>query len=309
MSKRFACADIGSNTIKVTIADYSGNNHFNKVLYKDFSSGLGQSLSNQNIINESKLAACYRALNEIKSIIEENKVNEYRYIATHALREAVNQTEILSLIKSNTGIDVTVISGEEEARLTLTGILMDFPSSKSYACINAGGGSTELSFHLPGKVRTEQVYFFRFGAVNLFSDYLRDKADIETAIKKISDLVGREFKGRKIADSLAIDDVISVGGSIYNAAYILKKDKQRNFNDLQGMKLSISDLESVIDQLKTVNKEQKKNITGLDTKRIETVLPGMLIHYNLLKLLKKKELVISTRTISDGLIYQMAKMK
>ena len=309
MAKRLACADIGSNTIKVTIADYSGNDHFNKVLYKDFSSGLGNSLSNQNMIDQSKLADCYRALNEIKRIIEENNVNEYRYIATHALREAVNQTEILSLIKSNTGIDVTVISGEEEARLTLTAILMDFPSSKSYACINAGGGSTELSFHLPGNAKTEQFYFFRFGAVNLFSDYLKDHADIETAIKKISDLADREFKDRNIAESLVIDDVISVGGSIYNAAYILKKDKQRNFDDLQGMKISVSDLGSVINQLKTVNKEQKRNITGLDNKRIETVLPGILIHYNLLKLLKKKELVISTRTISDGLIYQMVKMK
>jgi exopolyphosphatase / guanosine-5'-triphosphate,3'-diphosphate pyrophosphatase len=306
MSKRFAAVDIGSNTIKVTISDHLENDNFQKVFYKDFPSGLGKNMSRQNILDPSKLSECYQAIREIKIIIEERKVDVHEYVATHALREATNQREILASIKSNTGVDVSVITGEEEARLTLTAILMDFPAKENYACINAGGGSTELSYYMATASTKEQIHFFRFGAVNLYSRYLKNSPNIEVAINEIDELITREFKKISGPSSSEIDKVISIGGSIYNAAYIFRQD-QVNFEQLKGMTLTVSDLDSVIDRLKTMNEEEKKNIPGLDHKRIDTVLPGMLIHYFFLKLMGKRELVISTRTLGDGLIYKMAK--
>jgi exopolyphosphatase/guanosine-5'-triphosphate,3'-diphosphate pyrophosphatase len=306
MTKRFAAIDIGSSTIKINITDYPGEAQFEKILYKDFPSCLGRNMNHRNMIDPAALPDCFTVLAAIKKILQENKVDEYKYIATHALREAVNQKEILDLIKSNTGIDINVITGEEEAKLTLNAILIDFPFSKNYACINAGGGSTELSFHLSGLPGMDHFYFFRFGAVNLFSDYLQEQSDIETAIKNIGERVRTEFHKLDISIPITIDKVISVGGSIYNAAYIFKKDIKRNFEDLSKMRMSVSDLESVIDKLKSASDGEKKKIPGFDPMRVHTILPGVLIHYFLLKILGKNEIVISTRSISDGLICNMA---
>lgn len=308
MTKKFAAVDIGSNTIKVTITDYWESGKFEKILYKDFPSCLGHNMSDKNNIDENELSGCYSALNEIKRILRENKVDEFRYIATHALREAANQKQILSLLKSNTGVEIEVISGEEEARLTLDAILIDLPPTSNYACINAGGGSTELSFYLADSVNKQLLIFFRFGAVNLFENYIKLDSNIEHAIKNIEKLISTEFK-TQISHLPKIDKVISVGGSIYNAAYIHKKDKERKFDDLFMLKLSASDLKSVINQLKLSKEIDKQKIIGLDEKRIHTILPGILIHYFLLNLLGKTDLVISTRTISDGLIYRMARNK
>jgi exopolyphosphatase/guanosine-5'-triphosphate,3'-diphosphate pyrophosphatase len=306
MMNRFASVDIGSNTIKVTIADYLGDGRFQKIFYKDYPSCLGHNMSEENIIDPTALSSCYNVLNDIKKILQEYKVHKHKNIATHALREAVNQQEILALIKSNTGIDVDVISGETEAGLTLKAILMDLPPSKNYACINAGGGSTELSFYIPDLPGMEKLYFFRFGAVNLYKDFIENKQDIEKAVFAIGDFISGEFRKINISIQSNIDQVVSVGGSVYNAAYIFKKDRERNFNKLAKMRLSVSDLETVINQLKYSSDEEKKQMPGMDPGRMNTTLPGILIHYYLLRLLKKDELVISTRSISDGVIYLLA---
>lgn len=302
MIKRFAAVDVGSNTIKVTIADYFGENRFQNFLYKDFPSCLGHNLVN-NIINPSALRACYVDLKKIDSIIRENKVDAYKYIATHALRVATNQGVVKNLIKENTGIDINIISGEEEARLSLLAVMMDYKDQKSFACINAGGGSTELGFHFSDG---DKLVVFEFGAVNLHKDLIRDSKDIDAAIYDIRRLVTREFNQKVNFPFTDIENVYSMGGSIFNAGYLYKKDSKKSFQQLFNLRIPINDLLSIINELKSAGDKEKKLIPGMDVKRLESTLPGILIHYTLLLLLQKNELFISIRSISDGLIYEMA---
>src|SRR4051812_27936910 len=131
MSKRFAAVDVGSNTVKVAVADQTSTDDFQKVFYEDFPSGLAKSMSSQKVIDPSRLEDCFRAVQAIIKIIEEKEVDRYQFVATHALREATNQAEIVGLTKSNTGVTIRVITGDEEARITLTAILMDFPSENN----------------------------------------------------------------------------------------------------------------------------------------------------------------------------------
>ena len=308
MTRRLAVIDIGSNTIKINVADWN-NGQLIKVVYRDFPSCLGRNLSSANRIEPTAIQDCDQVLKEIKKLLREYEVEEYRYIATEALRAAVNRDEILPLIHSYTdGADVEVISGEEETRLTLKAILIDLPRTKAYACINAGGLSTELGFYLPTAPNKEGLYFFEFGAISLYKDFIQNRPDADHSIAEAGNFISRQFDRLKIAIPPQIDQVVSVGGSIYNAAYIFKKDGSRNFEELANMKLSLSDLESVISQLKPFSGKEKLQLSGMDQERSNTSLSGLLIHYFLLKMLKKDELTISTRSISDGLIYSMAEI-
>ena len=169
---RFAAIDIGTNTIKIKISDISGKNRFEQVLYRDFSSGLGKNISPENIISDIGIKKCITTLKEIKKILVNKNVDSFKCISTHILRVAKNKKEILRSIKSETGLDVEVISGKREAELTLKGILIDFSPKKNFACINIGGGSTELSFRINGN---EQFFFFKFGALNLYDNNLKNK--------------------------------------------------------------------------------------------------------------------------------------
>jgi exopolyphosphatase/guanosine-5'-triphosphate,3'-diphosphate pyrophosphatase len=278
---------------------------FEQVLYKDFPSCLGHTQA-RNVIDTSALAGCYSVLKEISKIIKENKVDEYECIATHALRSAINQSEVLSFIKANTKFEIRVISGEEEARLTLLAVMMDMNCEESFLCINGGGGSTELGFHLPDG---DRFVLLDVGAVNLYTDYMKGKKDIDSAIEKIRKLVTREFNKKVNFPVTGIEKVISMGGSIFTAGYIYRKDKGRKFEKLKGLEIPVDGLASIIEEVKPVEESKRKEIPGIDKGRLDSVLPGILIHYFLLRLLDKDRLIISTRTISDGLIYRMAKGK
>lgn len=302
MYKRYAGIDIGTNTIKIKIIDNTATGKFEVVLYKDFPSCLGSNMRN-NIIDPTGLEYCYYTLNEINKIIRENKVDEYKSIATHALRVAVNQTEILGLIKANTDLTVRVISGEEEAWLTLVAVKRENKNQRNFVCINGGGGSTELGFHLP---EGDKLVSFGFGALNLYNDYFKDKKDMDSAMDNIRQLITLEFSKKVSFQFAGIDQVFSLGGSIFTGGYIYRKDKSRDFNKLANLEIPIKDLRSIINELSSVNEDEQRKIPGIDSKQLNTILPGILIHYFLLQLFKKDTLIISTQTISDGLIYSMA---
>jgi exopolyphosphatase/guanosine-5'-triphosphate,3'-diphosphate pyrophosphatase len=243
MLKRFAAIDIGSNTIKVKIADIKDQNTIEQVLYKDFTSGLGQNLNEKNIIEPSNLQVCIDGLKEIKNIIKNYKVDKFEFIATHALRKATNQLEIKNIIKLSLGIEINIISGEEEAMLTLYGILIDYPSINNCACINGGGGSTELSIHIP---TGDQFFALEIGAVNLYSTCFKNETSINTSLIKTDQLITEEFSKIIPKEIPKVDKIFSVGGSIFNAGYIIKKDKERKISNLTNMKISEKDFESII---------------------------------------------------------------
>jgi exopolyphosphatase/guanosine-5'-triphosphate,3'-diphosphate pyrophosphatase len=289
--KRVAAIDIGSNTIKIKIAGVKNKAVIKQVYYKDFPSGLGKNLNKEKIIQRPGIIRCTTSLKKIRQILLQKKVDDYKCIATQAIRVAKNRKEILSTLKSKTGFQVEVISGIREAKLTLQGVLMDFPAGTNFACLNTGGGSTELSFHING---IDKFFFFHFGALNIAGH----SNSVETAIRN---------QLRKLDPGFisSVSKLISVGGSIYNAAYILKKDKHGNFDDLNKFKMKLRDLESIIGLLQNTSLKERKTIPGLDVKRVNSVLPGVLINYFILKILNKKELTISTRSISDGIITEL----
>jgi exopolyphosphatase/guanosine-5'-triphosphate,3'-diphosphate pyrophosphatase len=301
---RFGAVDIGTNTVKVKIVDITQSKQ-EQLLYRDFPSGLGKNQNRDHTIDVSGLSDLLRALEEIKKILSDNNVEAYQCIGTHALRVATNQEEITALIKSKLNMDVRVISCEEETRLTVIAVSGNFNGAGGFICINVGGGSTEMGFHLPGG---DQLICIDLGAVNLKQNLLAGK-NVDAALEESRLLIKEKFDENinfEIPDDCK---VISLGGSIFSAGYIFKKDREKKFYELEGLRIPLTGLESVINLLKNADEKSKGSIAGLDEKRANTILPGIWIHYTLLKLLHRTELQISTVSISDGLIYEMAGKK
>ena len=301
-AKKYAVIDIGTNTIKVKIAKANVHDAFEEILYKDFPSGLGTSLDKDSLIDVSGLQPCYDALKKIKIILSENNVHKYECIATHALRVARNQDLVINSIKLQIGIDVNVITGEEEVRLSMSVIMLDHPEQNNFAVINVGGGSTELGIHSNEK---EQLFIFDFGAVNIFTKHFQEAGDNDSAISEVKKMITAAFKIKLSGAVPSISRVFSMGGSIINTGYILNKDKKRDFKKVNKLEIKESQLYSLIEMLRSSDESQIKKITGMDEQRAATLLPGILVHYTLLKLLNKSSLVVSTRSISDAILYKM----
>ncbi len=141
-SKKTACIDLGSNSCRLRIADENG-----KVIYKDsIATKLGEGLFETGKLVEASIKRGVDALSKYAEIMKENKVQNYRAIATAACRTAKNGKEFVRLVKVKTGLDLEIIDTFEEARLNLKGALLNAPQNKKYAVVyDLGGASTEVT--------------------------------------------------------------------------------------------------------------------------------------------------------------------
>ena len=119
--KKIASIDIGSNTVRLLIVDSSGNKDFKFLVSKRNITRLGESMDSKGKLMEKRIAATLNVLTEFRQICLKNGDPSIFAVATSAVREASNGQEFVSLVKKETGIDIKVISWEEEARLTLEG--------------------------------------------------------------------------------------------------------------------------------------------------------------------------------------------
>jgi Exopolyphosphatase len=141
---RIASIDIGTNTFRILVCELRGKEL--KKLYIDrVIARLGGGFTREEkVITEDAAERGISALRKFSGILEEYKVDKVRAVATSVVRESVNGFEFAEKVKEETGINVEVISGEEEATLTVKGVLKSVSTNSDYSVIfDIGGGSTE----------------------------------------------------------------------------------------------------------------------------------------------------------------------
>ena len=152
---KFGAIDIGTNAARLLIGEvcHEGNHSFvKKISYTRIPLRLGEQVFDNGIISDDKIIEFIKTIQAFKLITEMFHVVELRACATSAMREAKNGKEVVSEIFDKTGINIEVISGDEEARLIFgTFFLLDFDKTSPFLVIDVGGGSTEISVFEEGK--------------------------------------------------------------------------------------------------------------------------------------------------------------
>ena len=113
---------------------------------------LGEGVDRTGRLKPEAMLRVIETIREWKTIIESHGVERYTAVATSAVREAGNREEFLDRVRRETGIEVEVIDGEEEARRTFLGIRSGLPSGvREILGLDIGGGSTEFIASRPGQ--------------------------------------------------------------------------------------------------------------------------------------------------------------
>jgi exopolyphosphatase / guanosine-5'-triphosphate,3'-diphosphate pyrophosphatase len=142
---RFAVLDIGTNTVLLLIAEAEGQNL--RVLRDDHAiARLGEGVDRTGQISEEAYQRFLSILREHEKSIRPLNVKRIIAVGTSALRDATNREEILLRTKEESGIEIEILSGEEEARWSYTGALFGMTNVENATVIDIGGGSTEISF-------------------------------------------------------------------------------------------------------------------------------------------------------------------
>lgn len=288
---RFCAADIGSNAVKVRIVELADG--LRKVLFDArYPIRLGTSVFETGELSSGDIESTVSAFEEISAACRSYSVLRSRIVATSAMREAANKDALVDAVHKTSGLTIDVISGTEEARLLSKGLRPDLKENSHNLILDIGGGSTELVYTTE-KHEIETMHSVRLGAVRLQQMIStaspiskKDHAVLETCVQNVLEKCHLPVISRKT-------NTVGVGGAIRAIADVVVGATDQ---------FTQNDLEKAIRTFRDLTFEEMAEKHGLDLRRAQIMLPGMLIVAGIMDLYSIENITVSSRGLRDGLL-------
>lgn len=285
---KFGAIDIGTNAARLLIGEVATEGDYSfvkKHSYTRIPLRLGIEVFENGIISKKKAVDFAKSMHAFKLIAEIFEVKELRVCATSAMREARNAHEILDYIHQNTGIEIEVISGQEEAKLIFsTFFLLDIDKETPFIVVDVGGGSTEVSVFENGERVAAKS--FKIGTLRL----LKEKVD-QDMWKQIHNWLAEHV------DLSELHQIYATGGNINKAHKIL--------GGTQMSPIDLDSLKDLRDDLNMLTIEERINRFQLKPDRADVLVPALDIYLYILDELGCSEILVPKIGLSDGMVYNM----
>lgn len=276
-----AAIDIGTNSIKLCAAEVNGTS---MKIIKDVCeiTKLGSGMRESGKLSHD---AMLRSVSCIKRYAEEARAlgaESVTAAGTMALRSAQNSDCFIKFVKDETGLDVSVISGEDEAVLSFKSAISSLPSAASGKVVtfDTGGGSTEFVFGESGIITYKKS--INIGAVTLTEDYFLHSPMGKAELTSAQDIIIENIRKEGISSSGAA--LIGMGGNITSMAAVKLGLDRYDASAVHGMVLLASDVRSQIELYASCTHEERRAIKGLSPDRASVILAGACIVYAAMEL-------------------------
>ena len=257
-----ACIDIGSNTTRLLVAE-PADGRLRELLRQRAFTRIGKGLQRDDTIPAKKINEVVGVVATQVRVAKELGSETIRAVATAAIRDAANQDELTGAIARRTGVEVAVLTDEEEARLAFVGATnaLDQPPHGDIAVIDVGGASSEIAIGTIARgVRATSS--FRLGSGMLADAYLHSDPPTVEELQQLRAHIEGTFEGFTLPTP---ELAVAVGGS----ATALRR--------LVGTVLDHESLERGLRLLATAPSEQVSRRSGIEAERIRLLPAGMLI--------------------------------
>jgi exopolyphosphatase/guanosine-5'-triphosphate,3'-diphosphate pyrophosphatase len=284
---KLAAIDIGSNACRLLIddvvLDQNGNPDFSKAVLLRVPLRLGFDVFETGRISEPKIDMFLKTMKAYKLLLDVYDVKHLKACATSAMRDAANAAEIIERIKKEAGIEVRVITGQEEASYIYENhVAENLNNQKSYLYIDVGGGSTELTFFSNGRLVCKES--FNIGTIRILknmvtmSDWDAMKAFVKTNLGKYFNV-----------------NAIGSGGNI-NKVFTMSKRKD-------GRPLPFELLRDYYNEFNKLTVAQRMSLYKLREDRADVIVPALLIYINVMRWANIEEIYVPKIGLADGLIH------
>jgi exopolyphosphatase/guanosine-5'-triphosphate,3'-diphosphate pyrophosphatase len=305
---RIAAIDIGSNSIRQIVADVAANGAIRVVDEMKAAPRLGAGLHETGRLSDEAADAAIGILSHMSQLATQLGAKRRRAVATSAVREAENGVEWLERVKHETGLTVTMLTGEDEARLSFRSAQAHFDLATGRAVIiDIGGGSMELALSADGLV--ERLESFPFGAIRLTEKYFR-KGITQPALRKL-----RRSVRRRLRDDLSARDwrgarVIGSGGTFTNlGGMIAARQGVLTARTVHGTVVPRTELEHLIDYLVALSPLERQAVPGLNAARSDIIVAGLSVVAETMARLETRQVTVSSYGIREGILLELAKVK
>lgn len=289
--KKLAAIDIGSNAIRILIANVVQEVGEHPVYMKSemirVPIRLGQDSFTVGEISKKNMKRVVKAMKAFKLIMKVNGVKHYMACATSALRESNNADELVARVKKKSKIKIEVIDGRKEAEIISNITILDsFGQNRNYLYVDVGGGSTEFSVLQDGKRIVSKS--FKTGTVRMINNMVNEKVWFEIEKWIQTHTAGIE----KIA-------LLGSGGNI-NKIFKLSNTKE-------GKPLTYIKINTFYQDLKMLTYEKRILKYNLNLDRADVILPALEIYLKALKWSGANKVFVPEIGLTDGMIKMMYK--
>ncbi|MFY0598434.1 MAG: phosphatase [Cyclobacteriaceae bacterium] len=284
---KFAAIDIGSNAIRLQVTKVLEFEHqitFKKLEYIRFPMRLGHDVFTIGKIGEEKETSFMKLMQAYKNMIDLYEIKHYYGCATSAMRESENGERIVGRVKDEIGLELNIITGQQEADMinTVIGLNLD---DQPYLHIDVGGGSTELNFYKNREKIASKS--FKIGSVRRLEH--KDSPEVWESMKGWIEGFLSEFDEKITA--------IGTGGNI-NKLYELSQVKRKR-------KMSLMTLMKVQDYLRNLTLDYKLVRLQLNPDRADVIVPASEIYAGVMQMANAKNIYVPDIGLKDGINYYL----
>jgi exopolyphosphatase/guanosine-5'-triphosphate,3'-diphosphate pyrophosphatase len=304
--------DIGTNTLRLLVAE-TGPDSFHEIYSDRKITRLGQDLDRTGILSRDAEERSLGVLHDFTEQIRRFAPVRTAAIGTSALRKASNSSAFIGNVKDRTGLDITVISGEEEARLTLRGVAQAVAGAggkrkgdllKASLVIDIGGGSTEII--MTGSYQSPVIASLPLGAVYLTERFISHdpptgeelgllRRSIEDILETSAGLIKPERSSVFVGTAGTITTLAAIDQGL--AVY----DHER----INCSVLTRDALDDMVRKLSAMTIAERRTIRGLEQGREDIILAGAIVTQAIMKRFRYTSMLVSDWGLREGIVLDL----
>lgn len=302
---RVAAIDIGTNAVRLIVAEVEDRDGYRVLAEEREQTRLGRGLQMTGRIDDEAEQRTLDALGRMQKIAVDSGVEALRVIATAALREAENGTELAKAARKRLGLEIEIISPAREAELAIRSVRRNFPLGDGAAAIvDIGGGSMEVVFTRAGTI--DEVHSMPLGAVHLTERYVSSDPISAADWRRLRTGIARELERHIGEPPFPTPDLVGSGGTFTAVASLAMHDRQgKKAGPVQGYSMTPGDLEHQLTRLRAVPLAARRDVPGLDPDRADIIVAGAAAVAHLCEWLDVRRIRINERGVRHGLLLEM----
>jgi exopolyphosphatase/guanosine-5'-triphosphate,3'-diphosphate pyrophosphatase len=297
--ERYAVVDVGTNSVKFHVGERGPGNVWRRIVDRAEATRLGDGLQETGRLNPEPMERTVVAIAGMAEEARRNGAATIAAVGTAGLRIAPNSAEFVDAVQARCGVNVEIISGDEEGRLAYLGATAGIgPARGSQVVFDTGGGSSQFTFGHGDQV--DERFSVDVGAVRFTERYGMDEVVSEDTLAEVlaamsADLVRLDNRPRP-------DTVVAMGGALTNLAAVKHGLAAYDPDVVQGTVLDESEIDRQIELYRTRNAAERRTIVGLQPQRADIILAGACIVRTVLGRLGNASLTVSDRGLRHGVL-------
>jgi len=301
---RVGAIDCGTNSIRLLIADISGSS-FREVYRGMEIVRLGQGVDETGEFHPDAIERTLSAVDTFHRELARRGVENLRFCATSASRDATNRDIFLDGVHARLGIYPEVISGEEEAALSFKGATQELSQNQApFLVVDIGGGSTEFVF---GRESVESSKSVNIGCVRMSERHFRSDPSTEQEIESArADVIAAIGEAAAQVPIKQASTLIAVAGTATTVAAAALGLTEYDRYSIHLSRIKAEQVHSVSEMFLSMNRAERSVLGYMHPGRVDVITAGSLVLSEVMRATGAKEFVASESDILDGMAWSIA---